>query len=143
MRNPTLVLLILMTALWAGTGVAFFHTPPSPYEPLGNDSVTPPLVKPGERFTVIRNYRLTRSEAVYITRAMLRGDCVTECEIIDLPSGPLELAKGEYHNIARTMVLPANVTPGRWELIYTVQWQDRFSRTSSMKLPPLMLDVLP
>lgn len=122
---------------------AYLNELPSPYIPLGGDSVAPAQAKMFETVAVTRNYEITRAAPMFIVRTMTRGDCRASCEIVDLSSGHLLLPVGVYRNVVRDHIIPSSAQPGQWVLRFSVQWQDRFGRTLTAALPPLQIEVIP
>lgn len=123
-------------------GYAYLSTVHPPYISIGEDTITPKVVRVYGTITVSRNYEITRFEPMFILRTMVRGDCRANCEIVDLQSGHLSLPPGVYRNVVRDQVIPSGAQPGHWVLRYSVQWQDRFGRTLTAPLPPLAVEVI-
>lgn len=135
-------LLYAVSAMWVMTIAFWMSTPSSPIEQLGGDTVSPERVRAGEIVTVTRNFRIIRNQAMSVSRTMILGDCEKRCEIVDLPSGHLTLAPGDYINIQREHVIPATTDPGEWRLVFSVNWQDRLGRTINERLPELTIEVV-
>lgn len=120
-----------------------FYEPPSPLVDLGGDAIAPAAVKPLGRIEITRNFIILRSEPMRVSRRMIKGDCRTSCEIVDLPSGSLLLDPGEYRNIRRDHLIPSFVAPGEWRVLVTIYWQDQLGRELHQNLAGLKLVVLP
>lgn len=133
----------ICAVLWSGTILFGFTEPPSPYQSYGVDYVEPTKIHAGDVIGIYRTFKIIRPETVNITRAMVRGDCTKTCEILDLPSGSLTLEPGDYKDVRRDHIIPANITPGIWTLRFTVQWDSRLGIQQSMKLPLLQIEVAP
>lgn len=130
-----------LASLWLGTVTLYLYVPPSPYVPLGGDTVTPAKVKAGEHIAIKRYYRMTRDDTMLVTRSMVAGSCPKACEIIDLPSSSIVQAAG-IHERTRDHLIPTTASPGRWVLRFAVHWEDRLGRTITMPMPDLEIEVV-
>ena len=141
--KATRIAIVMGLTLWLATIALYLWPQSPPFESFGTDTVTPDRAKVGESFVVSRNYRATRREVWAITRTMVRGDCRKSCEFVELPAGALLVGEGTYVDVRRSYVVPANVTPGVWTLLFTVQWDAAFWGTQKMPLPPLTITIDP
>ena len=113
----------------------------SPIVSMQGDSIEPPIVQVGGTIFIRRNMRVTRKEPVTVIRAVVQGDCSVNCEIIDLSSGNLLLAEGDYIGIKREHILPLSIGPGLWKAKFYINWQDRLGRSHSEPLQELSFTV--
>lgn len=115
----------------------------SPWESFGVDTVTPTHVHPGGTVTVARNFRISRSEVLTVTRAMVRGDCRKKCDYADLSGGTFAVEEGIYVDNRRSHKIPDDIAPGIWILRFAIQWDAPLWGMQKASLPPLTLTVDP
>lgn len=127
-------------AMWA---VVVFHAGPVPVHVIGKDSVTPNQARVGDTVVVHRSFRAIRNVHVTVSRSMVNGDCKVKCELVDLPSSVMVLREGDYKNVARDYVIPAAAGPGKWTLMFSINYIGLFGIVSGVQLPPLELEILP
>ena len=130
-------------AVWAAAGFLWLNAFPPPIELMGGDAVRPEKVVAGGSITITRSYRIIRSEPINVVRSMIRGDCQINCEIRTLPGATVVFRVGEYKNIDIVHTIPADTHPGKWRLVFTVQWQGRFGRYANEPFADLEIEVLP
>lgn len=130
----------VVALLWPGIVSVWLYEASPPYAPLGGDTVEPRSAPAGSVVSVNRVFRATRDDTVYIARAMTRGHCPKNCEIVDLPGGWFDLSRSDY-TMRRDHVIPPYATPGVWTLAFTVHWEDIFGRRRQYALPPLEIEV--
>lgn len=137
--------LLLALNLLCFAFIGWFYMQPAdpPYVAVGQDSVIPVKVRAGDSVEIFRTFRIMRKQSIYIVRTMAHGDCTQTCEVMDLPSGYINLKPGEYVAIGRRQTVPLNTAPGFWVISFTAQWEDKLGRTFSVKLPELTIEVLP
>lgn len=136
------VLQWIVVVLWLAVLALLFMPEAPPIESLGGDTVEPATVRPGDRVSVTRSFRIVRSVPMSVNRTMVRGDCKRSCDIVDLANGSLTLEAGDHLNVVRPHVIPAFVSPGQWELRFTVVWEDRLGRQRKTVLPELPITVV-
>ena len=113
----------------------------SPIVSMQGDSVAPLIVPVGGTILIKRNMRVTREEPVTVIRTVVQGECAVNCEIIDLSSGNLLLAEGDYIDMKREHILPLSLRPGLWKAKFYINWQDRLGRSHSEPLQELSFTV--
>lgn len=127
--------------LWLAS-LAVLSSFPPPVQSLGGDAIEPATVKAGGVFTVTRSLRVHNDTALRVTRAMVKGDCAKNCEIIDLPGGALTLAEGSYVNLRREHFIPTTASAGMWRMVFTIHWQDALWRNRYLTLMELPIEVV-
>ncbi len=142
MNKYIAALLIALTSLWLGTSALWLYEPSSPVTNWRGDSVTPTVVKTGDKITVFRSFTGLISESISVTRSIVHGDCSKNCDVVELPSGNILVEPGEFLNVAKDYILPTTLHPGIWVLRFYIHWQDRFGRTLSQALPELSIEVV-
>ena len=114
---------------WVGALLWMLFPMGSPIISAQGDSVEPLVVHVGGTILIKRNLRVTREEPVTVIRTVVQGECAVNCEIIDLSSGNLLLAKGNYIDMKREHILPLSIGPGLWKAKFYINWQDRLGRS--------------
>lgn len=135
------IALLLAVFLWVLSAVLVLVAP-APVVDLGNPSVSPTVVKPGERIEVTRNIRILKPDSLRVVRTMVKGDCKKACDIVDLHGGALTLATGDHMNLRRYHVIPVTVSEGKWRLAFSVHWDDLIGRDRHIKLKELEIEVV-
>ena len=133
---------VLLSMLWLAIIGAFLYVPSAPIEYLGGDAVIPAKVHAGGSIAVIRSFRVSKTDAYLVSRLMVKGDCSTACEILDLSTSELILKAGEYRNVKRDHIIPRRAGPGVWELAFTFHYHDILGRPRVLPLPPLSIEVV-
>ena len=137
------VIFSAFTALWIVVlGWAVWPVAP-PLEFSEADAIWPKVVKVGGQISITRSFSVTRSDAVTIVRALIKGDCAKSCETVDLPSSVVHLAEGHHRTQTRDFILPLTVDPGLWRVVFVVQGTDRVGRSHRLALKELPFTVVP
>lgn len=136
---------LVIVILWLGSAAFLWsYDPGSPLVPFGGDDyVSSPTVKAGDRITVFRSFVVERKALVHINRVMVKAGCPKNCEVVDLAHGSLILDPGTYRKLPRDHVIPSHTKPGRWALVFTVSYTNLVGRSLSATLPRLEIEVIP
>lgn len=141
MRTPFFWLMSAVVVSWIALAFAWLYTPSNPmvYE---SGYVTPAVVRAGEKFYVSRTFMVTREESLKINRVMIRGDCRVKCDKVTLPSSELYVTRGRYVDNIIPYVVPFPAQAGKYKLLFTVSWQDRFGHALSEPMPELEIEIV-
>jgi hypothetical protein len=136
---------VLMTAIamWASTPLLLTIGSQRPIEYLPDDVVGPPQVRAGGVVYVTRHYNRLTDATVTIRRRMESGDCKVRCDRIDLASSELKASPGYGLRSTRGIKIPAEAKPGKWRLLFSVEYKTLFGRTLSYEIPSIEIEVIP
>lgn len=102
--------------------------------------VDPVVVRAGGTIYVGRTFTVHRREAVTITRHLKQGDCEKGCAIYDMDFTRTTFDPGIYSRV-RALTIPDTVKPGKYDLVFHVQWENYAGKSYSVPVPTLSVEV--
>lgn len=136
-------LLAVAIALWLSTPLLLTVGSQRPIEYLADDVVDPSRVRAGEIVYVTRHYHRLNDASVTILRRLETGDCALRCDRIDLPSSTLREPVGYGLRSTRGIKIPQELKPGKWKLIFSVEFETYFGRRIVYETPSIEIEIIP
>jgi len=129
--------------LWIIPVVTLILMDSSPVVFLGNDSVSPQVVKAGETVAVTRNIEFKTSGTATITRKLRTAGCHESCTDIELDSGTISYKRGERRiNNTKIHNIPLRTPAGMWDLKFALTTSNFLGQKITTEFPVLTIEVV-